>query len=164
MKKLKSFFFMEHQITTNKKIKIMTTFATPRDLLHNLFGTVHGQCMGSFCGNKMLTSEDKDHSFCNVCWTTTFAKPAKEPAKEPAKKPAKKRVTFKGDNIDTLMKPPCETRVYLKLSPPNAVYKPSFIWSTPSQGRRLYKKHTPGLSLEDMLSLSESSALAELLA
>ena len=78
----------------------MTTMAlTPQNVFHLLSGTVEGQCMGG-C-KKMLSVDDKDHSFCNKCWDSIFP-----PKKTP------KKVTFKDDDADCLVKPPCETKIF----------------------------------------------------
>ena len=44
----------------------------PRTVFQLFCGTVEGQCMGG-C-KQMLTADDKDHSFCNKCWDSIFAR------------------------------------------------------------------------------------------
>lgn len=88
----------------------MTSLAIkPGCVIRFFSGTSEGQCMGG-C-KQMLTIADKDHSFCNTCWDIIF----------PPKKASPKKVTFKGDNAECLMKPPCETRVFDKLAPASDV-------------------------------------------
>ena len=79
-------------------------------IFHKLNDTVQGQCMGTSCG-KMLTSADKDHALCNACWTVTFQKSGKP----------KKCVTFKGFNVETMMKPPCDTKLFNPEAPPSCI-------------------------------------------
>jgi len=113
--------------------------------------TLRGKCIGSYCVNKMLTIEEMCLSMCELCRSETFktnilskAYKLYTPHKPIQKK--KRRVSFNGDNIDTLLKPSCETRFYHKMSPPNTVYdetvspKSRIIWSPRSPGRRLTKK------------------------
>jgi len=44
-----------------------------------------GHCFGSGCG-KLLTSNDKDHAFCNACWDKAFA-PRPSPSTPPPQTP-----------------------------------------------------------------------------
>ena len=81
----------------------------PQAVFHLLGGTVEGQCMGG-C-KQMLTSDDKDHAFCNTCWDSIF----------PPKKASPKKVSFKDDNVECLMKPPCETKIFDQLAPASDV-------------------------------------------
>ena len=81
----------------------------PRTVFQLFGGTVEGQCMGG-C-KQMLTADDKDHSFCNKCWDNLF----------PSWKSSQKTVSFKDDNVECLMKPPCEIRIFDKLAPASDV-------------------------------------------
>lgn len=80
----------------------------PQSLFHLFGGTVKGQCMGG-C-KQMITADDKDHSFCNRCWDSIFAP-----------KTSPKKVTFKDDNVECLMKPPCQTKIFDQLAPASDV-------------------------------------------
>ena len=81
----------------------------PRTVFRFFSGTSEGQCMGG-C-KQMLTANDKDHSFCNKCWDNLF----------PSWKSSQKTVSFKDDNVECLMKPPCEIRIFDKLAPASDV-------------------------------------------
>ncbi len=88
----------------------MATFIIkPQAVFHLLGGTIEGQCMGG-C-EQMLTPDDNDHAFCNNCWDSIF----------PPKKSSPKKVTFKDDNVECLMKPPCETKIFDTLAPASDV-------------------------------------------
>ena len=68
-------------------ITATTKASSPRSIFHLFNNTKSGQCMGDKCG-KTLTSDDKDHSYCNTCWDTIFSAAPKAAAKK------KKKVTF----------------------------------------------------------------------
>jgi len=95
----------------------MAAMTTPRSIFANFSKISKNQCMGG-C-EKIITSFDIDHSFCNSCWHKIF--------------PKKKSVTFKGDDPLRMKKPPCETIVYYKGSSPSSKCK----WSPP---KHLIKK------------------------
>lgn len=75
----------------------MTTFTImPQSIFHLFDDTIEG------C-KQILTSDDKGQALCNT-WVTP-----------------KKRVTFKGDNVEHMLKPPCETKLFEQEDPPTAI-------------------------------------------
>ena len=108
----------------------------PRNVFQLFSGTVEGQCMGG-C-KKMLTADDKDHSFCNTCWDIMFVPKSSSP----------KKVSFKDDHAECLMKPPCDIRVFDELAPASDVSS-----NVCSEVEPIKKNKTPGPTSSSLVSI-----------
>lgn len=69
---------------------------SPRAIFNLFNKTKIGQCMGLKCG-KLITSDDKDHSFCNACWDNIFTTMSTPLAPTAPLAPIRKRMTFSED-------------------------------------------------------------------
>ena len=113
MRKLKKVFLFikEHNnqsSTISNSTKSNQSMSSIMTFLQSINNIKSGECLGK-CGN-MVTEEDKDHAMCDSCWDKAFVKMPKA------------RVTFAGDNTETLLKPPPnEIHIYNINDPPSSV-------------------------------------------